>query len=901
MPENRLQPTAIDALTVINTAMRGLRLYPAGSPIITNALHKANQILGVLLSGAEQLVFAEAEKVLIVNDEPLNEKILQKPPVRAFLETMLDSGLRTISLYRGITPYELQVFLELLSQGGENIASAGGMAALVRRRHLPHIRIDEKRFVALDKGQRIAPAQVPETAEPDSTASGQGPAQGPEVASRVLYSGLQPFADLAQGGRSAETQVIFDQLIEDLSGLNGSAVAAGPPEAPAALGLDAENLASLLDQSFTAAPDNTSPAVESLFAHFKAVIQTHLRSRRYAAADRILEAFENAAGRSACPSGLRNLVQTLLDAVAEESLLHGLVQGHREGDPADPPIIGRILRRLMPASTDFLLQRLRGSQSLGERSHLMRLLPEFGDALHPALLHHIANGGPWYYMRNLAGLLGKIARPEDLPVLENLLGHPDPRVQREALVGLYAIEDERRGAILLRFLPQAHDPLKLTVVTLLGALAYKPAAAALTALLESWWPRCAKSGEGLAEKTCAALGRIGDSAAVATLEKLIAPRGIFARGPGARVEGAARKALAQIRATPKPAAETNAGTPQADDPATGEADVDGLAAAGDSQAAIERLLGMIQTAAATGRFAEAERLREKLYDIDALALGPIIQAGEIIEAEKSRAVDPDHVKIFAPLYGQLTEAQRSALYHAMTPQHFASGETLVHQGRINDRLYFINRGSVKIVHRRGSGEMLLDRPGAGSFAGGESFFKATVATAAVLALEPVAATCLTRSGLAGLLSEHPGLKSRLQDYVVRRDTTAEQLRRRAIDRRRHPRHPIQGRIKVQILDRQGCAVGRPFLGTLSECSIGGTSFSIGSSRPETARILLGRHLQLDFAIARPASPRKVSARGTVIAVDDLMASEYCLHVRFDQHLDSAVAEDLARTAVQPPL
>ena len=909
MPKSSIQADAIQAVMAINTAIRNLRLYPSGNPMIQDALDKVHRSISLLLSQTDQVVFAEAEKVLIIDDQPLNEKILQRPQVRAFLDTMIELGVHTLSLQRGLGHYELQVFLELLNGEADEIAAAGGVATLVKRRHLPHIRIDEKRFVALDKGQRIAPAQA--TAEDEqeaaSTAAQTGmadtPGTGPQGVSRVLYSGLQPFADLAQGGRSAETQAVFDQLLAGLADLSaGSGSGTGGQNGSTGLGLDPEAFTSLLNQSFASEPDNSSPAVESLFAQIKTVVQTHLRNGRYPSAARILEALNGAAAKSACPAGMRNLVRTLMESIAEESLLHALLKDHLEGSPASQPAIARILRLLMPAAADFMLERLRVSNIRRERSHLMRLLPELGVGLRGPVLQRIGNGGPWYYLRNLASLLGKIACPEDLPVFERLLANPDPRVQREALGGLYTVEDEGRGEILFRFLPNADESLRLNVVTLLGALAYQPAAAPLMAILESWTPRYPKAGEALAEKICVALGRIGDPVAIPALAKILEPHGLFSRGPGEQVESAARQALALIRANPgpnnaasKPAPPSQPPRPASSPPAT-EAEIDRLAAAGDSETAGSYLLAMITAAAKAKRFAEAERLHEKLYEIDALALGPIIQAGEIIEAEKSRAIDPDHIKIFAPLYTQLTEADRNALYHAMTSEDFPPGDTLVHQGRINNRLCLINQGTVKIVHRQGSREMLIDRPQAGSIVGGDSFFRATVSTVAVIAMGPVAATCLARDVLEKLHPDHPGLKSKLQDHVVRQDTIAEQLRCRGMDRRRHPRYQIQGRVKVQIQDRQARAVGRPFLGALCDCSKGGIAFCIGSANSETARILLGRRLQLEFAIPLAGAPRKVSTCGTVIGVNDLMANEYSLHIRFDQNLDPETAEALAKTA-----
>jgi CRP-like cAMP-binding protein len=226
---------------------------------------------------------------------------------------------------------------------------------------------------------------------------------------------------------------------------------------------------------------------------------------------------------------------------------------------------------------------------------------------------------------------------------------------------------------------------------------------------------------------------------------------------------------------------------------------------------------------------------------------------------------------------------------------FSSGECIVDQGRDNDRLYFINQGQVKLVHRQGTREMLIDRIGAGSIAGTESFFKATLTTVAAVTLEPVEASSITRSGLDALHPDHPGLKAKLQEYAVRLDTTADKLRRRNMDRRRHKRFNIKGRIRIQLQDRHKRPVGRPFLGAMADYAIGGVAFCIGSTKSETARILLGRRVQLDFVLPVPESMGRVSVVGTVIAVNDLLANEYSLHVRFDQDMDPAIAEALEAT------
>ena len=1076
MTDPTLQSDAMDVITAINAAVRNLRLYPPGSAMIESSLEKVQRVVDGLLARTDRIVFAESEKTLLISDQPVGEKDLQKPPLRAFLDLMLELGVRTLTLRRGLDRRQIKALLLLLRRKPEEIEADGGLRRLTEGLQLTHIHIDEKLYVAIDKGQKVAAADDEAEEAPATPATaGNAEGRGQNHLSRVLYSGIQPFADLAQGGPSPDTQAVFDHLISELAGLSagggsdavGMAAAAasdlnadalalllsqagdtgvagdfhrallgriddakfeqvaarlkaaagsgsasgsegrsgpasayrrlcrspkgrrllsaeteGPAGAPpdraeriahlksmvqqvlqgartpfedhdvipalsgAALQLVAKGKASTFDTlmdkigqalidptatirtnatgalahilqrlpdsgqaqgiqrllpqiaSLTEREDRSSPPIETLFSQLKAVVQAHIRSQRYPAANRILEALERTAASPTAAEPMRNLVRSLIHTIADEAILQALAEAH-QGSPEDArPVIVQTLRLLAPTSIEYLLDKLRTSETMSQRSHLMRLLPEFGDALRPVLLPVIDRGGPWYFLRNLISLLGKVGRAQDLPALEKWLSHSDLRIQREALGSIYNIGDERRGDILLAFLPVADDSVKLNVVALLGALAWTPAVAVLVEMLDSRMTRSGKPGEELSEKICAALGRIADPAAIPALEKVLQPRGLFGRAPSERIQAAARQALEQIRTAPRPPASATA-TATAPAPAatqgaveTSEAEIDRLAAAGDSDAAIERLLALIAVEAKAKRFAEAERLRDRLYDIDALALGPIIQAGELIEAEKSEAIDSDHLDIFAPFYARLTEAERNGLYHAMTPVVLASADILIHQGQENQRLYFINQGEIKIVYRQESREMLIGRLVPGSLVGSESFFKATVATVSAVALTRVTASCLTRAGLEELHRSHAGLRSKLQDYAMGLDTTAEELQRKGMDRRTQQRVKIAGKVKVQLQDRNRRPSGRPFIGALADYSSGGISFYIKSAKPETARMLLGRRLQLDFSLPAPSPLRAASTVGTVIGVNYLLDTDYSMHVRFDRRMDPAITEAL---------
>ena len=81
--------------------------------------------------------------------------------------------------------------------------------------------------------------------------------------------------------------------------------------------------------------------------------------------------------------------------------------------------------------------------------------------------------------------------------------------------------------------------------------------------------------------------------------------------------------------------------------------------------AVDLLFEMITQHAKDKDFSKAEALREKLFEVDDLALNAIVKTGEIIETEKIAGVDPVHRHTWARLYEELTKEESIALYYDM--------------------------------------------------------------------------------------------------------------------------------------------------------------------------------------------------------------------------------------------
>ncbi|MCX5857017.1 MAG: HEAT repeat domain-containing protein [Deltaproteobacteria bacterium] len=155
MADLAIQQKAVETLVVLNTTITSLRLYPSSSNIITSTIDKLNQALLAIFEQSDSITFAEAEKILLTNGEPLSTKDMERPPVKAFLELLLYFGIRSITLEKGIEKNELTDFLQVIGRRQETIQSEGGLQKLLESIHLPHIILDEKIYIARDGDQQI--------------------------------------------------------------------------------------------------------------------------------------------------------------------------------------------------------------------------------------------------------------------------------------------------------------------------------------------------------------------------------------------------------------------------------------------------------------------------------------------------------------------------------------------------------------------------------------------------------------------------------------------------------------------------------------------------------------------------------------------------------------------------
>ena len=134
MTNVEIQQKAVDTLVTMNTAIKNLRLYPATSAMIVQTVDKLHEAFLEIFANEDSLIFAESERSLLICGDALPQKDQERLAVTAFLDLMLNFGVRSITFEKGMKKEELTAFVDLMSKKPETIRNKGGLQALAAAR-----------------------------------------------------------------------------------------------------------------------------------------------------------------------------------------------------------------------------------------------------------------------------------------------------------------------------------------------------------------------------------------------------------------------------------------------------------------------------------------------------------------------------------------------------------------------------------------------------------------------------------------------------------------------------------------------------------------------------------------------------------------------------------------------
>lgn len=468
-----------------------------------------------------------------------------------------------------------------------------------------------------------------------------------------------------------------------------------------------------------------------------------------------------------------------------------------------------------------------------------------------------------------------------------------------------------RKRVLLKMLAEADETRKSRFIKALAPLADKEIGSILIALLRKEAQFDPQSRDNLLLSLCETLGHCSSGEALAALNEFLSKYGSGKGFLDDAVEKAARISIQQLvldmpvaenaseaekkEKDLKPASRNAA---QPDEKQTQSAEhrrIEELLSNGKQSEAIALLMQAIETAARENHFEQAERLRDRLIQLDSMSLREIIRAAEIIEEAKRASIGSAQLATWNDLAQALSAEEFASLYHAMTPKNYADGEMVARQGEFLSSLFFVNSGRVQLYAVSEGREVPLKIVGPGEIIGFGTFFEISVWTVNAKSMG-AELKVLTREKLHRQKDAYPALQSKLMDYCARFQSSNALFSRTKRTRRQFERKKISGRAAIVLLDEQGNETGIGAKGDLLDISRGGLSFSLRFSKKKNAAALLGKKIRVNIRTDTSISSFSCDALVMAIRCHDYVGNDYSLHVEFQKELNKVEMQQVVGKA-----
>lgn len=298
---------------------------------------------------------------------------------------------------------------------------------------------------------------------------------------------------------------------------------------------------------------------------------------------------------------------------------------------------------------------------------------------------------------------------------------------------------------------------------------------------------------------------------------------------------------------------------------------------------LETLTERIKDLARNGSFREAELLREQLMETSPMALDSIVSSAEVIEEEKTKRLDPNHISTWSELYDQLSAEQTNCLFYSLKRVKVGAGKLLFAQGRPNNRLFLVESGKVTLYYRKGEKNYSVSQITTGDIIGEDSFFGISLCPFSAATQSEVHVCYLNRTTADDWHDSQPSLYGKLADFCRKHGIGERTAEQKSSERRDHRRYPLNGSAAAYLLDDQGKRTATYFKGELSDVSRSGVCFSIRCSRQQTARSLLSRDIDISITFD-DQDDKTIELSGTIVKLSYHLHSDYSVHLKFSEVL-----------------
>lgn len=593
------------------------------------------------------------------------------------------------------------------------------------------------------------------------------------------------------------------------------------------------------------------------------------------------------------PDFFKDLIIKVQDNLATKDNLELLVGVYLSENNPYKADAENILIYLGRRSVIFCLNLLMRSERKEERIALIKLLPHAGSVGVPILIDCLEKNPPWFVIRNIIFIISEIGDSSLYSIIRPYAANKDIRVQQQVISCIAKFGGTRMKSRLIEALPLVDDDLKVQLVMQLGQMEGEDVELALLDLLEKRHRFSSRFNSHLLLTLCISMKKYPSERVVEGITELIEEQKSFSGDGSEEIVNVAMDTLSVIKPKLRHILKTvNTDLDFVsfdDDPVDEHAKKNNvrqveerafeLAANDDLDEVTSFLVNQVRILARDKDFGSAEYLRDKLLELNPMALNEVIAVGEFIEEEKNSSIASSHIEVWDGLYDTMTTEQFNALYYAMTLENYDKGEEIVSAGDTDPSLYFINSGVVNLSCRVNGEEMFLKRMQPGDIVGVSPFFSVSVWTYSLKAEAESQISVLHRDAFNELRDDFPGLEEKLEKYCNQFDVGPQLVRMSGSDRREFPRYQVSIIVSSMLLDPYGNPGKRSFKGELLDISRGGLCFTISISSKGNARMLLGRKIVCQIKLA---NKDLLETAGVIVGVKYLeqMASDFAIHVKF---------------------
>ncbi|MCX5848654.1 MAG: HEAT repeat domain-containing protein [Deltaproteobacteria bacterium] len=292
-----------------------------------------------------------------------------------------------------------------------------------------------------------------------------------------------------------------------------------------------------------------TPSYKEICFHLQTLIQDFINQESFAETVPIMDVFSNInTGALKKNDKVREVSLDVLQNLASEDNINTLFKELNTNQKDKRTEAGQILAGFDEIILSKLLDFVRDITDSDERVRVIHLVLRMGHRAIPVIKNRINSSAPWYYLRNLAYILGHIGNETNTYVLQPLLLHKNDKVRMEALKSIYHTGGNQRGPLLLSVLPKADDELRFNIIEMLGKLKYANAVPNLLDILKNKSLMSKDEHIALQEKVCDALGAIGSPEAIPPLSEIAESKSFLGIGSyPVRIKYAAKRALDSIK------------------------------------------------------------------------------------------------------------------------------------------------------------------------------------------------------------------------------------------------------------------------------------------------------------------------------------------------------------------